>query len=63
MWCGYLESAGLVLKDGLNVRGLLEEIEAAVPQELSKVDKLNLVNTLPVNKGDLYFAMGDRGNG
>ena len=27
---------------------------------LTKLDKLNLVNLLPVTKGDLYLVVGDR---
>lgn len=43
---------------------LIREIEAFLTNypdlTLSKLDKLNLVNLLPVTKGDLYLILGDR---
>jgi len=37
------------------VGDLLKELDG-----LSKVDKLALVNTLPVTKGDLHLVLGER---
>jgi len=56
VWADYLEEAGCVLKEGQRVQSLLQKLDGP----LSKVDKLALVNTLPVTKGDLHLVLGER---
>ncbi len=55
VWADYLVETGQVFKEGKRVGDLLQELDG-----LSKVDKLALVNTLPVTKGDLHLVLGER---
>ena len=62
MWKSYLTETGQTIKEGFTIQGLVADIEKRFSQmQLSKVDKLSIVNLLPVTKGELFLILGDRG--
>jgi hypothetical protein len=65
MWSQYLKNSGLTINPETNgVKGLLADLEAFASSnpdiQLSKVDKLNIVNGLPSTRGEVFLILGDR---
>lgn len=62
MWKTYLEETGQTIKEGLKIQDLVADIEKRFSQmQLSRVDKLSIVNLLPVTQGELFLILGERG--
>lgn len=63
-WIEYLKQAGLTMSNNGQTTALIREIDTFLTNypglTFSKLDKLNLVNLLPLTKGDLYLILGDR---
>jgi hypothetical protein len=62
IWTNYLKETGQTIRDGLTIQKLIADIEKKSEKlNLSKVDKLSIVNLLPITKGELFLILGDRG--